>query len=166
MAMFTVNTHRFDPYRDFKFTVVLDGKVIPGVTRVSPLIRRTEALENRTGTSPSHPRVMPGQTHFEPIEIERGLTHDPTFEEWAESTFSLQGDGAVSLKTYRRDLTIQLLNLQGQVVMAYQVYRCWVSEYQALPELDANGNTVAIERIVVEHEGWERDREVTEPAET
>jgi len=166
MPSFVVNTHRRDPYRNFKFSVIVDGQPVPDIIRVSPLKRTTEAVTNRTGGDPSQFRVSPGPSSFEPITIERGLTHDPTFEEWANLTFNPQGDAAMSLKEYRKDILIRLHNLQGTVVMAFRVYRCWVSSYEALPALDANDAAVATERIVLHHEGWERDREVSEPAET
>ncbi len=166
MAMFSVNTHRFDPYRNFKFRVIVDGRPVPAISYVSPLRRTTEAALNRSGSDTNQFRVTPGLSAFEPIVIERGLSHDPTFENWANQVFNMQGDAGMSLKNYRKDIRIELLNLQGAVVLAYHIFRCWVSEYQALPELDANGQSAAVERIVLQHEGWERDRDVSEPAET
>lgn len=166
MAEFTVNTHRFDPYKSFKFRVLVDGRVIPGISKVSPLKRTTEPVVWRSGASLSKMSVAPGKTRFEPITLERGVTHDTTFEDWANQVFNLQGDGAISLKNQRKDMVIDLQNLAGQTVLRYQVFRAWVSEYQALPELDATGeNAVAIERIVLQHEGWERDTAVVEPVE-
>ena len=166
MAKFSVNTHRFDPYRIFKFRVKWDGEYVPGILSVSPLLRKTEDIISRDGGDPSKSRISPGLTAFEPIVLERGLTHDPAFEEWANQVFNYQGDAAMSLKDYRKDITIDLFNLQGTKVMSFNVYRCWVSEYQALPDLDANKNCIAIERLVLQHEGWERDTSVTEPTET
>lgn len=166
MTQFAVNPHRLDPYRNFKFRVRWDGKIVAGVSKVSALQRKTEAVVHREGGDPSNSRVSPGTTRFEPITLERGLTHDTEFEDWASKVFNPDGDAAMSLKEYRKDIRIELLNLQGKVVLAYQVYRCWVSEYQALPDLDSNQNAVAIEKLVLEHEGWERDESVTEPEET
>ena len=166
MTMFTVNTHRQDPYKNFKFRVKWDGQHIVGITKVSPLIRTTTAVVSRTGHDPSKDHVSPGTTTFPPITLERGITHDTSFETWANLIHNNQGDAAMSLKDYRKEMSIELLNLQGMVVMSFMVQRCWVSEYQALPELDANANCVAIERIVIQHEGWERDTSVTEPTET
>lgn len=166
MAKFVVNTHRFDPYRICKFRVKWDGQYVPGISNVSPLLRTTEPVLFRDGGETSQSRVMPGTTGFEPVVLERGLTHDTAFEDWANTVFNIQGDAAMSLKDYRKDIVIELCNMQGTVVMAYRVYRCWVSEYQALPALDANKNCVAIERLVLQNEGWERDAEVTEPTET
>lgn len=166
MAQFNVNTHRFDPYKSFKFRVKWDGQVIEGISRVSGLLRTTEPIVHREGTDPSTSRISPGATRFEPIVLERGLTHDPAFEDWANKVFNLQGDAEMSLKDYRKDVIIELLNLQGSVVLSYRVYRCWVSEYVALPELKANATEVELERIVLQHEGWERDTSVTEPTET
>lgn len=165
MAMFSVNLHRLDPYKNFKFRVKWDGQYVAGISKVSALTRTTDAVVHRAGGEPSHFHVSPGTTSFEPITLERGLTHDPAFEEWANQVYSPQGDAAVSLQNYRKDINIDLFNLQGSLVMSFRVYRCWVGEYQALPALDANANCVAIERIVLQHEGWERDQSVTEPTE-
>lgn len=166
MTMFPVNTNRHDPYKIHKFRVKWDAAYIPGIIRVSPLLRTTEAVEFREGSAPNTTRVAPGQTMFAPVKIERGLSHDHAFEQWANMVNNLEGDAAMSLAHYRKDVVIELLNMQGSLVMAYKLYRCWVSEYQALPELDAGANCIAIESIVLEHEGWERDLDVTEPTET
>ena len=165
MTMFSVNTHRFDPYKNFKFRVKVEGKYIPGITKISPLTRITESVSHRDGGDANTFRYSPGTTTYEPIVLERGLTHDSTFEDWANEVFSID-DSNISLKNYKKDIIIELLNLQGTVVMAFVVYRCWVSEYQSLPELDAKGKSIAIEKIVLQHEGWQRDTEVHEPQET
>jgi phage tail-like protein len=166
MPMFTVNTHRQDPYKNFKFKVRWDGQHIAGITKVSPLIRTTEAVITRSGSDPSNEHVSPGTTSYPAITLERGVTHDTSFEQWANLTHTIEGDAAMSLKDYRKDMSIELLNLQGTTVMSFMVFRCWVSEYQALPALDANANCIAIERIVIQHEGWQRDEAVSEPTET
>jgi phage tail-like protein len=166
MAEFVVNPHRLDPYKVFKFQVILDGRIVPGVSRISALRRHTEPLNHRGGFFPSHFLKTPGSTKFDPIILERGVTHDTTFENWAELAYAPAGDAAMSLRNFRKDMRINLLNMQGSVVLSYMVYRCWVSEYQPLSELDANANAVAIETVVLEHEGFERDREVKEPEET
>jgi phage tail-like protein len=166
MAQFSVNTHRFDPYKNMKFRVKWDGRYVAGMSKVSALKRSTEPVQHREGGDPSTARVSPSTWKFEPITMERGVTHDPEFEAWANLIFSTQGDMAISMKNFRKDIIIELLNEQGQVAKAYTVYRCWVSEYQALPELDANAHAVAIEHMVLQNEGWERDTAVTEPTET
>jgi len=167
MAQFTVNPHRFDPYKDFKFRVRWDGRVVAGVSRVSALKRTTEVVEHREGTDASSSRKSPGRTRFEPITLERGVTHDTAFEDWANQVWRL-GAGAgneVALSSFRKDIVIELCNEAGQVVLAYKVYRCWVSQFEALPDLDANAAAVAIQTIVLENEGWERDTSVPEPKE-
>jgi phage tail-like protein len=166
MAQFEVNTHRFDPYKNFKFRVKWDGKYVAGVSKVSALKRSTEAQSHREGGDPSTSRVSPAGWKFEAITLERGVTHDLEFERWANLIYSTDGDAAISLKDFRKDIIIELLNEQGQVAIAYKVYRCWVSEYTALPELDANANAVAIESMILQNEGWERDIAVKEPKET
>jgi phage tail-like protein len=167
MAQFTVNPQRFDPYRNFKFKVKWDGHYVAGISKVSALRRTTEMVEHREGGDPSSSRKMPGKTTYEAITLERGVTHDTEFEKWANKVWNFgSGLGAeVSLKDFRKDIIIDMFNEAGQKVISYKVYRCWVSEFQALPEMDANGNAVAIQTIKLENEGWERDYEVTEPAE-
>lgn len=163
---FVVNTHRFDPYKNFKFRIKWDGRYVCGVSKISALKRSTEPVTHREGGDPSTSRVSPSSWKFEPITLERGVTHDKEFEEWANKIYHTDGDMAISLKEFRKDLIIELLNEQGSIALAYKVYRCWVSEYQAVPELDANANAVAIEMMVLQNEGWERDEDVPEPTET
>jgi phage tail-like protein len=167
MPEFAVNPHRFDPYKNFKFRVKWEGRYVAGISSVSPLRRTIEVISYRTGSEPSLHRKAPGRTSFDPITLERGVTHDTEFEEWANKVWRLgAGLGSeVSLANFRKDIIIELLNEAGQVVKAYLVYRCWPSEYQALPDLDANATEVAIEKLVLQHEGWERDQSVTEPSE-
>ena len=166
MAQFSVNAHRFDPYRNFKFKVKIDGQYVAGLNKCSALRKTTEMTEWREGGDPSLSRKLPGKTSYEAITLEQGVTHDDTFEKWANMVNNFQGDAAMSLKGFRKDLTIEVHNLQGKRVMAYTVHRCWVSDYQALPELDASGNAVMIRTIKLENEGWERDAAVTEPTES
>ena len=167
MAQFSVNATRFDPYKNFKFRVKWDGKYVAGISKVGKLSRTTEVVEHREGGDPSTSRKSPGRNKFEAITLERGLTHDPEFEKWAKKVWDVTaGLGAeVSLRDFRKDIILEVYNEAGQLAIAYKVYRCWVSEYQALPDLDANANAVAIEHIKLENEGWERDYEVTEPTE-
>jgi len=164
---FTVNTARYDPYKNFKFRVKWDGKYVAGVSKVGGLTRKTEAVTHREGGDPSSSRSSPGQTSYEAITLERGVTHDEEFEKWASKVWSYGNAPGqeVSLKDFRKDILIELYNEAGQKVLAYKVYRCWVSEYTALPELDASANAVAIQSLKLENEGWERDTEVTEPEE-
>jgi len=167
MVQFTVNTQRFDPYKNFKFRVKWDGRYVLGVSKVSALKRTTEVVKHREGGDPSASRKSPGRTEYEAITLERGVTHDVEFERWANKVWGYgSGLGAeVSLKDFRKDIIIEVYNEAGQLVLSYNVYHCWVSEYQALPDLDANANAVAIQHIKLEHEGWERDYQVTEPQE-
>jgi phage tail-like protein len=167
MAQFNVNPQRFDPYKNFKFRVKWDGKFVAGVSKVTGLKRTTEVVKHREGGDPSSSRKSPGRTEYEAITLDRGVTHDKEFEQWANKVWNFQaGLGSeVSLKDFRKDLIIELYNEAGQLVIAYKVYRCWVSEFQALPDLDANANAVAIQHIKLENEGWERDYEVAEPSE-
>ncbi len=167
MANFTVNAQRFDPYKNFKFRVKWDGKYVAGVSKVSSLKRTTEVVEHRDGGDPSHSRKSPGKTKYDPVTLDRGVTHDLEFEKWANKVWNFSsGLGTeVSLKDFRKDIIIEIYNEAGQLALAYKVFRCWVSEYQATPDLDSNANAVAIQHIKLENEGWERDTDVQEPAE-
>jgi phage tail-like protein len=166
MAQFTVNPTRIDPYKNFKFQLVWDGNPIAGVSKISGLKRTTELVSHREGGDPSTKRHSPGVSSFEPITIERGITHDEEFERWANLVHSMQGDAGMSLRNFRKDIIINLHNLQGTVVRSWEVYRCWVSEFTAVPELDANANAVAFETVVLQNEGFRRDVAVVEKPET
>lgn len=167
MAQFTVNPSRFDPYKNFKFRVKWDGRYVAGVCKVSALKRTTEVVKHREGGDPSSTRKSPGRTEYEAITLERGVTHDAEFEKWANKVWNFgSGLGAeTSLKDFRKDLIIELYNEAGQLAIAYKIYRCWVSDYQAQADLDANANAVLIQSLKLENEGWERDTSVVEPSE-
>ena len=167
MAQFSVNASRFDPYKNFKFRVKWDGRYVAGVSKVGALKRSTEVVEHREGGDSSSSRKSPGRTKYEAVTLERGVTHDTEFEKWANKVWNFgSGLGAeVSLKDFRKDIIVELYNEAGQLVTAYKLFRCWVSEFQAQADLDANANAVLIQTIKLENEGWERDYDVTEPAE-
>jgi phage tail-like protein len=168
MAEFTVNPQRFDPYKDFKFRVKWDGRYVAGVSRISCLRRTTEVVTHRDGGDPSTSRKSPGRTEYEPVTLQRGVTHELEFEQWANKVWQLgAGLGAeVSLADFRKDVRLELMNEAGQVALAYDLLRCWVSAYEALPDLDANGAKIAIQSIRLENEGWQRDNSVVEPADS
>lgn len=163
MAEFVVNPTRHDPYKSFNFRVKWDGRYVAGLSKMSPLKRTTDPVTHREGGDPSHERKSPGKSKFDAVTLERGLTHDTDFEAWAQLVHSL--DSPMSLKNFRKDIVVDIFNEAGQKVLSYKLFRCWVSEYQALPALDSNAAAVAIETIKLENEGFERDTSVTEPAE-
>lgn len=172
MAQFSVNANRFDPYKNFKFRIKFGDSpgFVAGISKIGALKRTTEMVEHREGGDPSTVRKSPGQTKYEAITLERGVTHDPAFEQWANKVWNFGSGGAglgkeVSLKDFRKNIIIEMYNEASQLVIAYKVYRCWVSEFQALPELDASANAVAIQTLKLENEGWERDYSVVEPTE-
>ena len=166
-TIFPGNPTRFDPYKNFKFRIKWDNQYVAGLSKMSALKRTTEPIKHREGGDPSSSRKSPGRTEYEPITLERGVTHDLEFEKWATKVWNFgEGLGSeVSLKDFRKPITIEVYNEAGQLAIAYNVYRCWVSEYQALPDFDANANAIAIQHIKIENEGWERDLGVTEPNE-
>jgi phage tail-like protein len=167
MAQFTVNSYRFDPYKNFKFRMKWDGRYVAGISKVSALKRTTEVVKHREGGDPSSSRKSPGRSEFEAVTLERGVTHDKDLEQWANKVWNHgSGLGAESsLKDFRKDITLEVYNEAGQLAIAYNLYRCWVSEFQSLPDMDANANAVAIQHLKLENEGWERDPNVVEPSE-
>ena len=167
MPQFSVNAQRFDPYKNFKFRVKWDGQYVAGVSKVSALKRTTEVVKHREGGDQSSSRKSPGRTEYEAVTLERGVTHDKTFEQWANKVWNFgSGLGSeVSLADFRKDITLEMYNEAGQLAIAYNLFRCWVSEFVAMPDLDANANAVAIQHIKLENEGWERDESVVEPTE-
>ncbi len=167
MAEFSVNATRFDPYKNFKFRILWDSKYVAGISKMSALKKTTEVIKHREGGDPSSSRKSPGKTEYDAITLERGVTHDLEFEKWGNKVWNYgEGLGSeVSLKDFRKDITIEVYNEAGQKAIAYKVYRCWVSEYQSLPDFDSNANAIAIQHIKLENEGWVRQDSVTEPTE-
>jgi phage tail-like protein len=165
-AEFTVNS-RYDPYKNFKFRVIWDGHAVAGISKVSPLVRHTEVVEHRAGGDPSSSRKSPGRTEYDAITLERGVTHDTAFEDWADKVnqYGAALGSEVALADFRKNIRLEFLNEAGQLAIAYNLYRCWPSDYQALPELDANNTSVALQKLTLQCEGWERDKTVTEPTE-
>jgi len=162
---FAVNASRVDPYKNFKFQVMWDGRVVLGISKVGALKRTTEVVKHREGGENSTDHKSPGRTTYEAVTLERGITHDLEFEAWANKVHPYSGDAAMDLRNFRKDVILVVHNERGQPVKKYKIFRCWVSEYNAVPDLDANANAIAIEHIKLENEGWERDEEVKEPNE-
>jgi phage tail-like protein len=162
---FVVNANRVDPYKNFKFRVSWDGRMVLGVSKVSALKRTTEVVKHRSGGENSYDHKSPGRTSYDAVTMERGLTHDVDFEKWANQVHTLDGDPAMDLAGYKKDLTLEVMNEKGQVALRYFLFRCWVSEFQAMPDLDANANAIAIEHLKIELEGWQRDLGTSEPKE-
>jgi phage tail-like protein len=162
---FVKNVHRIDPYKNFKFRVVMDGRPVLGVSKVGALKRTTEVVTHREGGENSTDHKSPGRTTYEGITMERGVTHDREFEKWANMVHPYTGDARMDLVNYKKDLILEIMNKKGHVAFRYFLYDCWVSEYTAIPELDANASVVAIESIKIELEGWERDQDTKEPDE-
>lgn len=173
MAEFTVNSSRLDPYVSYKFRIKFDDEYVAGVSKISAIRRSTEVITHRDGADPSHPHLTPGQTKFDPITLERGVTHDTEFERWANKVWyypnsnSISGDGTKqrSLADFRKDIIIDVFNEAGQKVISYNVYRCWVSNFQSFPDLDASANSIAIQTLELQNEGWDRVVETEEPEE-
>lgn len=163
---FTVNANRRDPYKNFKFRIKNEaGVTVLGVHKASALKRTTEVVRHRNGNDNSHDSPSPGRTSYEGLTLERGITHDVEFERWANLVHPFAGDPAMDLVNYKQELTLEVMNEKGHVALRYFLHECWVSEFTAIPELDANANAVAVEMIKVELAGWERDVGTVEPDE-
>ena len=167
MAQPGVEPQRLDPYRNFTFRLKVDGRYVAGVSKVGGLKRTTHVIKHREGGDPGVVRKSPGHTDYDAITIELGVTHDRDFEQWANTVSSFESSlgGASPVADFRKDVTIEVYDETGQLTLAYNVFRCWVSEYQALPDLDASANAVAIQHLKLENEGWQRDYDVPEPSE-
>ncbi len=162
---FVKNAHRIDPYKTYKFRVLWDKKTVMGVHKVSPLKRTTNVVPHRSGGENSTDHKSPGRTTYDAVTLERGITHDPEFEAWANKIHPYPGDVAMDLVNYKKELALEVMNEKGHVVLRYFLHDCWVSDFTAVPALDANANAVAIESIKIELSGWERDPDTKEPDE-
>jgi len=160
---FVKNALRIDPYKNFKFRLLWDGKAVMGISKVGALKRTTEVVKHRDGGDNSTDHKSPGRTSYDALSIERGITHDLEFEAWANRVHAFSGDTAMDLAAYKKNLTLEMMNEKGHVVYRYFLYDCWVSEYTAIPELNANANAIAIESLKIELEGWDRDKDTKEP---
>ena len=168
MPIFPVNTTRYDPYKSYRFLVFFGTKTTPvaAVSKVTALKRSSDVIEYKEGGYNIILKGL-GRTKYDPITLERGVTQDLDFITWADAAQKLdQGHPTTSLANLRQEIRLQLLNEEGQPVRGYVIHRCWVSEFQALPDLDAGANAIALEHIKLENEGWEVDTSVVEPKET
>ena len=161
MSEFAASSQRFDPYKSYKFRVKWDGRYVAGLSKISGLTRPTGAVTLREGGDASAVRRIPGQSAYEAITLEQGVTHDADFEAWANEVWEYSNTGQAD--DFRKDIVIELCNEAGQIVLAYIVHRCWPSAFTALPELDGMGTAVAIQSLVLQNEGWERDESVPQP---
>jgi phage tail-like protein len=160
MTQFSVKPQRLDPYKSFKFRLNCDGKCVAGMNKLAVGLTRTnEVVQHRQGGDPSTSRKSPGRTKYEAVTLEQGITHDTEFQSWANNVWAFGGGlgSEISLKNFRKDIILEFYNEAGQLTIAYRLHRCWVSEYLAMPDLDANVNAVAIRHVKLENEGWERD---------
>ena len=168
---FVKNAHRYDPYKNYKFRVKLKGndgnfRVVMGVSKVGALKRTTEVVKHRSGGENSTDHKSPGRTTYDGLTMERGITHDREFEKWANMVHPYSGDTGMDLVNYKKDMMLEVMNEKGHVAFRYFLYDCWISEFTSMPDLDANANAVAIESMILQNEGWERDTDVPEPTET
>lgn len=157
--------YRYDPYKNFRFRLKWDGKYVAGVSKCSSLTRTTQVITHPDSGDPITPRRMPGQSEYQAITLERGVTHDPVFVQWAYNVWDYTTTKDASLQDFRKDIVLEVYNESGQKVITYNLFRCWPSEFTALPELDGNGDALAIQTLKLENEGCERDDSVTQPTE-
>ena len=162
MARMTAQTNRFDPYRTFRFKVKWDNQYVAGLSKMGALKRTTEIVEFREAGENIVPRKLPGKSSFADVSLEAGITYDTSFEDWANLVNDFASHRITSLGEFRKNITIDVFNEAGAKALSYNLYRCWVSEYQALPDLDAGANAVAITTVKLAFEWFERDNSVTE----
>ena len=162
---FQKNANRIDPYKNYKFQLKWDGRTVLGVMKVGPLKRTTNVITHRSGGENSVDHKTPGRTTYDAVTLERGITWDLEFENWANKVHPYAGDTAMDLVNYRKDVVLEVLDEKGHVARRFFLYHCWVSEFQTLPALDSSANAIAIETLKLELEGWDRDLSLTEPDE-
>jgi phage tail-like protein len=162
MARLNPSTNRLDPYRTFRFRVKWDGQYVAGLTKMGALKRTTEMVEYHEAGVNITSRKLPGKTSFQAVSLEAGLTYDTAFEDWANLVNDFASHSITSLGEFRKNITVDVFNEAGVKALSYNLYRCWVSEYQALPDLDAGANAVAITTLKLEYEWFERDLAVNE----
>jgi phage tail-like protein len=163
---FVKNVHRKDPYKTFNFRLILDGNPVAFLSKMGKLTRTTDVIPFRSGNDPTHDTKSPGRTTYQAITLERGLTHDQAFKDWANKIHQFGGNPLTDLVGYKKDVILEMLNEKHQVAHRLFLYNAWVSEFTAMPDLDANANTVAIESIKIEIEGFEEDPNTVEPDES
>lgn len=164
MARMTPQTNRFDPYRTFRFRIKWDSLYVAGMTKMGALRRTTEMVEYREAGENITSRKLPGKSSYAAVTLEAGLTYDTAFEDWANLVNDFASHSITSLADFRKNITVDMFNEANQKALSYNLFRCWVSEYQALPDLDAGANAVAITTIKLEYEWFERDKSVVEPS--
>jgi phage tail-like protein len=162
MARMNAATNRFDPYRTFRFRVKWDNQYVAGLTKMGALKRTTEMVEYREAGVNITSRKLPGKSSYQAVTLEAGVTYDTAFEDWANAVNDFASHSITSLGEFRKNITLDMFNEAGQKALSYNLYRCWVSEYQALPDLDGGANAVAITTVKLEFEWFERDLAVVE----
>jgi phage tail-like protein len=162
MARMTAQTNRFDPYRNFRFRVKWDGQYVAGMTKMGALKRTTEMVEFREAGENIVSRKLPGKSSYQAVSLEAGITYDTAFEDWANLVNDFASHSITNLGEFRKNITLDIFNEAGVKALSYNLYRAWVSEYQALPDLDSSANAVAITTIKLEYEWFERDEAVVE----
>jgi phage tail-like protein len=164
VSSFRGNTHRLDPYKNFKLRVTWDGSSVPGVDRASPLGWQADVTEYRDGADPDTVHHLPGRIHYEAIALEREVTRDTAFEQWADQVRRLSPGAGQTGASYRKNIRVEVLDAAGRVVLAYDAYQCWPSGYRVLAGLDAAGRGRVTEELTLSCEGWQRDAGVVWPA--
>jgi phage tail-like protein len=162
MARMNPSTNRFDPYRTFRFKVKWDGQYVAGLSKMGSLKRSTEMTEWREAGENITSRKLPGKTSYQPVSLEAGVTYDTAFEDWANLVNDFATHSITDLHNFRKNVTVDVFNEAGVKALSYNLYRAWVSEYQALPDLDAGANAVAITTLQLQYEWFERDNAVSE----
>ncbi|POG54372.1 phage tail protein [Haloferax marisrubri] len=141
---------RTDPYRQLRFILEIGGLVTAGFSRCDLPSATSAVVEYREGADPPTPRKLPGLNEYGPLVLEVGVT-DRSLElsEWR--TLVEQG----RMDEARRDAAVVLLDATGNPAARWVFREAWPSKYDA-PRLDAMASEVAVERLVVVHEGFAR----------
>jgi phage tail-like protein len=134
-----------------------EERYVAGVSKVARLHRASGVMNHREGFAESAPRRPPDRTEYEAVTLEHGVTYDSDFAKWAGKVWTSGVDSQGPPEDLRKDILIDVYDEAGQLALSCKVFHCWVSDFQGLPDLDANASGVAIQRLTLEEEGWECD---------
>jgi phage tail-like protein len=139
---------RPDAYTNFNFLVEVDGIVQMSFIECSGLESVTEVIETREGGDNTTVRKRPGKTSYTDITLKWGLTDSSEMQQWRQRII----DGNVD----RKNGSIVVYDLANKKeVVRWNFVRAWPTKWDG-PALDARGKDIAIETLVLAHEGVTR----------
>lgn len=133
-----------DPWLIFNFLVEIDGITRAAFQECSGFDSTIDVIEHREGGENTTLRKLPGMTKYSNITLKRGITDDTELYDWHRKT--VLGD------IERKNGSIVLLDRKGEEVARWNFVRAWPTKWDG-PDLNAEGNDIAIETLEMAHEG-------------